>query len=282
MARPSLIALVLVVAALACSGCSGGQSSPPTAPATAASAAHADHLTWAERLLDGVGPDRNIYASSPTTVTWAGVDGAQETRNRSVCSTLITALLQRAYGYTADDVIGWLGSSSPTASEFYTAISESRGFSQVAHVTDIAPGDLIVVRYPPGSRPTGHIMLVEHAPVPRQATAPVISGTSQYEVTVIDSSNSGHGPGDTRSAGGGKFRSGVGRGALRLYVDSSGAISGYTWSTLAVSKFVSRVEHPLLAGRLDGSWPAGQGRRGRTAAVHGDEDLESGPEANGP
>ncbi|HEY2740064.1 MAG TPA: hypothetical protein VGK45_16770, partial [Thermoanaerobaculia bacterium] len=62
-----------------------------------------DHLAWARKLVAGVTPETNIYASRPTVVTWSGVNGATETRNRSVCSALVAHLFSQAYGYRAAD-----------------------------------------------------------------------------------------------------------------------------------------------------------------------------------
>ena len=267
-------AATLIAATVAC-----GQDRAKT---PSAAAAGDGHLAWAERLVREVAPNRNEYASQPSVVTWAGVDGAGETRNRSVCSTFVAALFERAYGYSADDMVGWLGSASPTAAEFYAEINASRGFARVDRVTNVAPGDIIAVLYPPGSRPTGHVMVADSAARLRSATAPIVPDTTQYEVDVIDSSSTGHGPSDTRSSGNGQFHSGVGKGTLRLFVDPSGTIVGYSWSTLAVSKFVAHAQRPVLVGRINNSFPAGQGRRGRVAVEHTDEDAETPGSASQP
>jgi hypothetical protein len=55
-------------------------------------AASPDHLVWAQRLVADLRPEDNSYGSRPTLVEWRGVDGASRSRNRSVCSTFITAL----------------------------------------------------------------------------------------------------------------------------------------------------------------------------------------------
>ena len=68
-----------------------------------AAAAGPDHLEWARRLIAGVTPETNAYASRPTVVTWSGVSGAAETRNRSVCSALVAHLMMQAYGYRPAD-----------------------------------------------------------------------------------------------------------------------------------------------------------------------------------
>jgi hypothetical protein len=85
-------------------------------------AAEPDHLLWARRLVAGVTPETNVYASRPTVVTWAGVNGGAETRNRSVCSALVAHLLMQAYGYRAADFESWLGGRFPRAAGFHLVI----------------------------------------------------------------------------------------------------------------------------------------------------------------
>ena len=118
-----------------------------------------DHLAWARRLVAGVTPETNLYASRPTVVTWSGVNDATETRNRSVCSALVAHLLSQAYGYRAADFAYWLGDRFPRAAGFHDAIAAGHGFDPVHRVEDIRPGGALAIKYPPGSHPTGHVLL---------------------------------------------------------------------------------------------------------------------------
>ena len=112
-------------------------------------------------------------------------------------------------------------------------------------------GDIIAIKYPTGtSTSTGHIMLIAAAPTLRTASAPLITGTTQYEVRVIDASSSGHGSLDTRYISSGNFNDGIGSGYFRLYINSSGGVAGYTWSTYSSSVYYSQSDRPLLVGRL--------------------------------
>lgn len=297
-------ALIAAAGLIGCSGGGGarpaavsaGKTSPtavaaaPFTPAatstipspTAATAPKGDLRYWADRLVSEVAPDHNTYAAHPTTVTWASVDGARETQNRSVCSTLVATLIERADGYSEDDLVGWFGSTSPTAADFYAAVTSVRGFAPVKAIGSIVPGDIIVVQYPPGSHPTGHVMLVDGPPERLSPTAPRVAGTEQWVVPIIDSSTSGHGPSDTRALPNGKFHVGVGRGTLRLYSGAGGEIVGYSWSPLSISKFISRQDRPIVVGRVDGSLRPGLGRQGRTNVDHETDDVESGDPLNGP
>ncbi len=239
-----------------------------------------DHLVWARRLVAGVTPETNLYASRPTIVTWTGVDGAGETRNRSVCSALVAHLLKQAYGYRAADFETWLGGRFPRAAGFHDAIAAGRGFDRITRAADVRPGDVLAIKYPPGSHPTGHVLLASSRPERRAATEPFLPGTEQYGMTVIDSSHTGHGPADTRHYAKGKFHSGVGEGTFRLYVHPNGTIAGYSWSVTKASEIYRPDERDLVIGRLNHQVKP-TGHPGHVEAgtedESGDDDAAPGP-----
>jgi hypothetical protein len=210
-----------------------------------------DHLEWARRLVAGVTPETNAYASRPTVVTWSGVNGATETRNRSVCSSLVAHTMMQAYGYRAADYAAWLGDRFPRASNFHDAIAAGKGFDRVRKISEIRPGDVLAIKYPEGSHPTGHVLLAASRPEERRATEPVVAGTTQYEISVIDSSHTGHGPTDTRHYAKGKFHNGVGQGLFRLYAAADGTIAGYSWSVTKASEVFTPDRRDLVIGRLN-------------------------------
>ncbi len=95
-------------------------------------------------------------------------------------------------------------------------------------------------------------MLVADRPKQIQSQPPLVPGTQQWQVTVIDSSESGHGPTDTRYKKGsdGKDHDGVGQGIFRVYTDNQGGVAGFAWSTVAASKFRAPDDENLVIGRL--------------------------------
>lgn len=234
-------------------------------------AAGPDPLEWARRLVAGVTPETNAYASRPTIVTWAGVSGASETRNRSVCSALVAHLLMQAYGYRPADFASWLGGRFPRAAGFHDAIAAGRGFDSVRRIAEIRPGDVLAIKYPPGSHPTGHVLLAASRPVERRATEPIVPGTVQYELSVIDSSHTGHGPTDTRHYAKGKFHTGVGEGLFRLYAGPDGTLAGYSWSVTKASEVYTPSERHLVIGRLN--------RQVKPTGHPGHVDVETGEES---
>jgi hypothetical protein len=243
-------------------------------------AAGPDLLEWARRLVAGVTPETNVYASRPTIVTWTGVSGASETRNRSVCSALVAHLMMQAYGYRAADFASWLGGRFPRAAGFHDAIAAGRGFDPVLRIAEIRPGDVLAIKYPPGSHPTGHVLLAASRPVERRATEPVVPGTVQYELSVIDSSHTGHGPTDSRHYAKGKFHSGVGEGLFRLYAGPDGTLTGYSWSVTKASEVYTPGERHLVIGRLNGQVKP-TGHPGHVDVETGDESGDDDAEPGG-
>lgn len=229
-----------ILNSLAGIACSSGDPPGPVPP----------HVAWAELAVETIDPVDNEYASTPSYIEWGGDNDAPLTKNRSVCATFLTLLLARSYDLAGPDFNAWMGSASPNAELYYQAIVGANQFDLVTTAPAIEIGDIIAIKYPAGSPSTGHVMVVTGSPVLRDPTPPILPGTSQYEVAIIDSSSSPHGPDDTRDLGGGAFDTGVGAGTFRLYTDSSGAIVGHTWSTEAASIYYTQGDRGLAVGRL--------------------------------
>ena len=209
------------------------------------------HLDWASLMVREVRPENTSYQHKQGHVSWKGIDGATQYESHTDCSGFLNALFERAYGFDKQYYQRWLGKGRPYAITYHDAIASQHGFTRVDRVGDVRPGDIIAIQYPDGSENTGHIMLVAERPAPRPPSKPVITGTEQWEITIIDSSNSGHGKTDTRRKDDGTFSSGVGEGVFRLYTGRDGRIAGYTWSTLGASDFYDQDTRNLVIGRLD-------------------------------
>lgn len=213
-----------------------------------ATAAAADrHVTSAERLVDQLDLANTDYANGQGSVSWTGT-----VISHTDCSGFIDHLLMHDDGLSADDFKRWLGSRRPTAARYHDAITEGRGFTRLASIDALRAGDLIAIKYLTRHDNTGHIMLVADAPRRISPTQPIVDGTTQWAVTVIDSSESGHGPTDTRHKRGadGRDHDGLGRGVFRLYADARGEVAGFSWSTTKASRFVAPADEHLVLGRL--------------------------------
>jgi hypothetical protein len=58
-------------------------------------------------------------------------------------------------------------------------------------------------------------------------------------------------PTDTRHHRGAKDADGLGQGIVRIYTDTAtGAIRGYSWSTVKASKYHDELSRPVRIGRL--------------------------------
>ena len=231
---------------------SGSALEAPVGPAAAV--LNQSPVDWANDLVDHITEANADYDHGLGPVTWAGQNGATAYESRTDCSGFILALYQQSYGVTLPQLGTWLGRARPLAASFADTVTAQRGYQQIQSITDVQVGDLIAVRYPNATKGdnTGHLMLVVSTPTPRSGSAPVVTGTTQWDVVIVDQSSTGHGPTDTRHHPDKTFASGVGRGTMRLYADAaSQAIAGYSWSTISVSPYFSQADRPLVIGRLD-------------------------------
>jgi len=232
------------------------QVPPPTA---------VPHLWWAQRLVADIKPENNRYGSRPTQLEWRGANGATTTINRTVCSSLITELLKKAYNYGPEAMKRWLDTSTPNAARYHQAIASANQFSLITQIHKIKPGDIIAIRYSrldnsgvQGSSSSGHTMLVASPPIPQiyratQRDMTFGSTSKQYRVSVIDSSRSGHGMLDTRLLPtGGWGQGGVGVGTIILEANPRGNILGYRWSDRLGSPLRRQSDQSLVVGRFCG------------------------------
>ncbi|XXX75122.1 hypothetical protein WMF30_46450 [Sorangium sp. So ce134] len=226
-------------------------------PAEAQSTEEPSHFYWADTLVTNITPENNEYGSGTTYVDWAGVEGATEYRSRSLCASFVTHVLKRAYGLSSYDIKAWFGSTSPNAVLYHDRIVEQDGFEEILTVSQIQEGDIIAIEYPAGSTASGHVAIAAGAAVPRSAIYPTIAGTTQYTLTVLDASTTGHGVTDTRSKLDGSWHAGVGRGVMRLYAsNTTGVIVGHSWSAQAGSTYYSRSVRDLVIGRITDAYAA--------------------------
>lgn len=213
----------------------------------AAAAAPDPHVASAERLVDQLDLANTDYAHGQGSVTWTG-----SVASHTDCSGFIDHLLMHDDGYTPDDFKRWFGRQRPTAQRYHDAIVEGRGFTRLGAIGELRPGDLIAIKYLTRHDNTGHIMLVTEAPRRMIPSPPYVEGATQWSVTVIDSSESGHGPTDTRHkrGAGGRDHDGLGRGVFRLYSNAAGEVAGFSWSMTKASRFVAPEDEHLVLGRL--------------------------------
>jgi hypothetical protein len=214
-----------------------------------------DHLWWAEKLVSGIdqGSTSYVHQRRAGGVGWG--DKGSGAYSHTDCSGFTNALFEHTYGFDHDYMGKWLDmdpkKTGPTASKYYASIVAQRGFRHIKKLTDVLPGDILAIYYAYDKSNTGHVMVIAGLPRKIGSGQPLVDGTEQWQVLIIDSSRSPHWKGDTRWKGEKPEYDGLGKGMLRLYSGSNGEIAGYTWSLSPKSKFHSIKERPLAAGRFD-------------------------------
>lgn len=210
------------------------------------------HLRDAMQLCKAVSSETSNYQHKAGPVAFPGDPGVNGVTCRTDCSGFMNALLKHAYDFSDEQLSAMFHARRPLAKHYFTAIEAQHGFQTIDSLKQARPGDILAVRYLNSGEGenTGHVMLMAGQPRLREPTQPVVSGTLQWEVPVIDESSSGHGVIDSRHLSGGGFSDGLGNGILRVYTDPAGRIVGHSWSVGRKSKFRSQAERPLLIGRL--------------------------------
>lgn len=216
-------------------------------------------VAWPESLAINVLDENNQYAHTEQALSWPS-GGAGIYSSRADCSGYVTRSLMKAFGFTADHMAAWTGSRYPSSARYHDNIRFENNFVRVQQVSAIQRGDILAAKYLDNhSGGTGHTMIAAAAPVLRATpTKPVIEGTVQYELRIIDSTSSPHGTGDTRKGTGaaGADQDGAGIGTMRLYADAAtGNIAGYSWSLSTGSVYYTATSpaddrRSLMVGRM--------------------------------
>ena len=184
--------------------------------------------------------------------------------NYTECSPLVTHLLRHTYGwdwkqYPIPDPLNpgaFISRSSPSSYLYVSAMKHQIGFAaRIASFLDVQPGD--IGAYWTVGTDNGHTWIVVSAdfaggktyPAANSVSAsdpnyiPALAGAVFYELTVLDSSRSGH-TNDTRLI---TYRSttpylsgGVGVGVMGIFADQAGNVLGHTWS-IPTSSYLKTV-----------------------------------------
>ena len=215
------------------------------------------HLELGRLLVSQLTPQNTSYQHHGW-VRWEGDPSTPHSEAHTDCSGLISSLFERASCSITllEHVTNRQKRHHPKAEDYFVSITREDGFKRIRKITLVLPGDIIAVKYKVGDSErtpsdSGHVMLVDSMPIRRMnATAPIIPGTQQWEVAVIDSTKSPHGRDDTRYRKSGRKGNGVGRGVFRLYTHEDGTVRGYSWSLLKSSVYYGSSSRPLAVGRV--------------------------------
>lgn len=212
------------------------------------------YLELARELVATVKPENNMYAHGPQSVHWKGDLFASESSVHAACGGFVRGVLERAKDPTIDLVRSH--KKSILLVDWVDAVKSERGVKKVDTLFDVQPGDFFVFiclikdtcKTSQGDA-EGHITIVDIKPEKIAPKAPILEGTDQWNLTVIDSADSAHDRNDTRFVPkGDKKITGVGRGSYRIYTDHSGVPVGYAIG-FGGSKFNPISERPITIAR---------------------------------
>lgn len=215
------------------------------------------HLELARELVASVKPENNQYVlRGPEGVRFKGDFLTTENTVHTHCTGLVGAVLERAHSPTVQAVQAntrWR--KYLRVNNYDEAINNGYGFTKISRLPDARAGDIFLFRCNDGcansqsSDIQGHITILDAAARPKQPTPPLIEGTLQWVVTIIDSADAPHSKDDTRVVAPGMPKvTGVGRGSYRIYTDLDGVPVGYTNGPNG-PKFHSSAQRPINLGR---------------------------------
>ena len=205
------------------------------------------HLAIARELVDKVKPEDNEYKLGSQRITLPGDGPGSRHAVRADCSGFLLALFQRS-GYSTRARMVFLDASPqrkrPRAEDFVASIEQQKGFVRLGRVGELRPGDLLAHAMLDAADKsevgtTGHVFLVDSAAARITARKPVVAGTRQFEIRVIDSNNEFLGDDDTRMADASRPHPGLGRGTIRLYADEQGQLVGWARTFRHATRFFS-------------------------------------------
>lgn len=214
------------------------------------------HLALARELVATVRPENNKYSyTGPHGVRWKGDLFATENSVNTMCTGLVSAVLERAKSPTTSEIkskSNWKGYLRVT--NYFEAVTNGYGLEKIDSLKNASPGDLFVFLCKDTCSSSegpalGHVAIIDVKPVQKSPTPPLIEGTLQWVMTVIDSSDVPHSFDDTRLRPQNQSKvTGVGRGTYRIYTDMTGVPLGYTNGPRG-PKFLSIDARPIAIGR---------------------------------
>lgn len=205
------------------------------------------HLILARELVAHIAPENNRYSLGGQFISFPGDPGSSKYAIEADCSGFLLALFDRA-GYSTRSRMMYLKASQRrtrhSAEDFVLSIENEAGFKRIGLIDEIRPGDLLAhsmlnAADQRNTGRTGHVLLINSHPkliAPRQ---PVIAGTRQFEMSIIDSSDEYSGDDDSRLADPARKVTGLGRATIRLYEDEKGALVGWARTFARSTRFFS-------------------------------------------
>ena len=199
------------------------------------------YLELARELVATVKPENNKYTLGPQMIRWKGDLFTSENSVHTACGGFVRGVLERANDPTIEKIRS--GHKYVRLADWTEAAKNARGVKRVEVLSNVRPGDFFIFicldketcKTSQGDA-EGHITIVDSRPEKAISKLPIVEGTEQWNVAVIDSADSAHDRNDTRFVPKGEKKiTGVGRGTYRIYTDASGIPVGYATGLMAQS-----------------------------------------------
>ena len=205
------------------------------------------HLAIARLLVKNTKPQDNQYSLGNQFISFPGDSPSSKYSVKADCSGFLLAIFERAK-YPTHSQMAFLVASSkrkrPAAEDFVFSIENEKGFRQIKNIGNIKPGDLLAHAMlnkedQSQTSTTGHVFLIDSYPKPINPRKPIVDGTGQFEISIIDSNEEYVGADDSRLADpAGKIK-GLGTGTIRIYSDANGELVGWARTFKNSTRFFS-------------------------------------------
>jgi hypothetical protein len=205
------------------------------------------HLALARELVDHIKPEDNRYMLGGRFIRFPGDLFSNSYSLNADCSGFLLALFERAK-YPTESMMAFQffspGRRRFLAEDFVFSIENEKGFTRIRKVKDIHPGDLLAhamlnAEDKKQTGTTGHVFLLNSFPEQIESKNPVVDGTIQFRISVIDSNEEYVGADDSRLVDSANKLKGLGKGTIRIYADSNGELVGWARTFKNTNRFFS-------------------------------------------
>lgn len=203
------------------------------------------HLAIARELVANIKPEHNQYVLGGELISFPGDLLSSKYAMKADCSGFLLAIFERAKYPTRSQMtfLKWSPSRKRArAEDFLYSIENEKGYRHIKRIEDVRPGDLLAhamlnIEDQKQTGTTGHVFLINSLPKKIAPRRPLAEGTTQYEVSIIDSNEEHVGEDDSRLPA--NKLHGLGQGTIRIYSDSSGELVGWARTFKNTNRFFS-------------------------------------------
>lgn len=223
------------------------------------------HLQVARDIVKNVKPENNYYTNDRRYVRFPGDLFTSEYHVHTNCTGLVESSMEKAYDISPKFSTRKF-SSMYSIIDWVDGVDRGEMFDKITKVQDVQLGDFVLWKFiikPAGVDPAfnGHIVTIDSLPKKIEPQRkPVMEGTTQWELWVIDSNSSAISFDDTRyvaktSAANAEAtkvakKTGAGRGRIYLYTNEAGEIVGQSFGFASAKVNVQDVDRHIVMARV--------------------------------